>query len=288
MLTKTTNNTDLLLYDATCERCAKEITEAYSTSFSLGILALAKSLRAQIRNVYAFVRYADEIVDTFHQFDKSTLLAKFRRDTYEAIESRISYNPVLHAFQKTYHQFNIDIELVDAFLDSMEMDLNYRSYQHESFSQYIYGSAEVVGLMCLKVFCEGDETRYQKLKEPARKLGAAFQKINFLRDLKSDYIERGRIYFPNVDFYGNFDKHIKHQIEKDIENDFSEALAGIRQLPISSRFGVYIAYIYFYRLLNKINKLEPKKIMESRVRVNNSEKLLLFATSYIKFRFNKI
>lgn len=288
MLTKTTNHTDLLLYDETCERCAKEITSAYSTSFSLGILALGKNLRADIRNIYAFVRYADEIVDTFHDFDKTTLLSKFRRDTYEAIESKISYNPVLHAFQKTYHQYAIDIKLVDAFLDSMEMDLNYQSYRQEGYDQYIYGSAEVVGLMCLKVFCEGDQTQFENLKEPARKLGAAFQKINFLRDLKSDYKDRGRVYFPNVDFYGSFNKHLKEAIEKDIENDFNEALEGIRKLPISSRFGVYIAYIYFYRLLGKINKLEPKSIMESRIRVNNSEKLLLFFTSYIKFRFNKI
>lgn len=288
MLTKTTNHTDLLLYDETCERCAKEITSAYSTSFSLGILALGKNLRADIRNIYAFVRYADEIVDTFHEYDKTTLLSKFRRDTYEAIESKISYNPVLHAFQKTYHRYAIDIKLVDAFLDSMEMDLNYQSYQQEGYDQYIYGSAEVVGLMCLKVFCEGDQTQFENLKEPARKLGAAFQKINFLRDLKSDYKDRGRVYFPNVDFYGSFNKHIKEAIEKDIENDFNEALEGIRKLPISSRFGVYIAYIYFYRLLGKINKLEPKSIMESRIRVNNSEKLLLFFTSYIKFRFNKI
>lgn len=288
MLTRTTNNTDLLLYDETCERCAKEITSAYSTSFSLGILALGKNMRADIRNIYAFVRYADEIVDTFHDYDKTTLLSKFRRDTYEAIESGISYNPVLHAFQKTFHEYEIDIKLVDAFLDSMEMDLNYESYQQEGYEQYIYGSAEVVGLMCLKVFCEGDQTRFENLKEPARKLGAAFQKINFLRDLKSDYKDRGRVYFPNVDFYGSFNKHIKEEIEKDIENDFNEALEGIRKLPMSSRFGVYIAYIYFYRLLGKINKLEPKSIMESRIRVNNSEKLLLFFTSYIKFRFNKI
>lgn len=288
MLTKTTNHTDLLLYDETCERCAKEITSAYSTSFSLGILALGKSMRADIRNIYAFVRYADEIVDTFHDFDKNTLLSKFRRDTYEAIESKISYNPVLHAFQKTYHEYAIDMKLVDAFLDSMEMDLNYESYQQEGYEQYIYGSAEVVGLMCLKVFCEGDQTRFDNLKESARKLGAAFQKINFLRDLKSDYKDRGRVYFPNVDFYGSFNKHIKEEIEKDIENDFNEALEGIRKLPISSRFGVYIAYIYFYRLLGKINKLEPKSIMQSRIRVNNAEKLLLFFTSYIKFRFNKI
>lgn len=288
MLTRTTNFTDMQLYDEASQYCAREITKAYSTSFSLGILALHKTMRPHIRNIYAYVRFADEIVDTFHDHDKTTLLQNFRRDTYEAIEMGISYNPVLHAFQKTFHQYNIDIKLVDAFLDSMEMDLNYRNYQQDNFIQYIYGSAEVVGLMCLKVFCEGNDQMYQTLIEPARKLGAAFQKINFLRDLKSDFQERGRIYFPNVDFYGNFDKTLKKQIEEDIENDFNHALEGIRKLPITSRFGVYIAYIYFYRLLNKINKLEPKKILESRIRVNNTEKLLLFATSYVRFKIGRI
>lgn len=288
MLTRTNNYTDMQLYDEASQYCAREITKAYSTSFSLGILALHKSMRHHIRNIYAYVRFADEIVDTFHDYDKAILLQNFRRDTYQALEMGISYNPVLHAFQKTFHQYNIDIKLVDAFLDSMEMDLNYRSYQHDNFNKYIYGSAEVVGLMCLKVFCEGNAEMYESLIKPAQKLGAAFQKINFLRDLKSDYQERGRIYFPNVDFYGNFDKHLKEQIEADIESDFNEALAGIRKLPITSRFGVYIAYIYFYRLLNKINKLEPKRIMESRIRVNNTEKVLLFATSYLRFKLNRL
>ncbi len=283
---RTSNETDFRLYTDTCEQCSRLITSAYSTSFSLGILALAPEMRASIRNIYGFVRFADEIVDTFHDFDKRTLLENFRKDTYEAIRTRISFNPVLHAFQKTVHHYGIDMELIDAFLDSMAMDLDYHNYRDDRFEQYIYGSAEVVGLMCLKVFCEGDDQRYQSLVEPARKLGAAFQKINFLRDLKSDFQERGRIYFPNVDLFRNFDINLKKEIEQDIENDFRQALQGIRRLPAGSRFGVYIAYIYFYRLLKKIHKMEPKKIMEERVRVSNGEKLMLFFSSWFRFRLN--
>lgn len=287
-LTRVTNDTSMNLYHQVCERCSKMITAAYSTSFSLGILALAPEIRAAIRNIYGFVRFGDEIVDTFHQYDKRALLEQFRADTHKAIELEISFNPVLHAFQKTVHEYRIPLHLIDAFLDSMEMDLDYRSYRAEAFNQYIYGSAEVVGLMCLKVFCEGDELQYKTLIEPARKLGAAFQKINFLRDLKSDYLERGRIYFPNVNFFEKFDAQIKQEIERDIEKDFQEALTGIRQLPTGSKFGVYIAYIYFYQLLQKINKMEPKKVMESRIRVSNAEKILLFASSWFKFRLNRI
>lgn len=287
-LLKTTNNTGMELYHDVCERCSKMITSKYSTSFSLGILALSQNMRAHIRNIYAFVRFADEIVDTFHEYDKRQLLLLFRNDTYRALEQKISFNPVLHAFQSTVNHYQIDLNLIDAFLDSMEMDIDYRSYQNDSFDQYIYGSAEVVGLMCLKVFCEGDEAMYQKLLEPARKLGAAFQKINFLRDLKSDWQERGRIYFPNVDLFNNFDLRLKKQIEADIENDFSDALDGIRQLPTQSKFGVYVAYVYFYTLLQKINKMEPKKIMEQRIRVSNPEKIYLLASGYLKFRLNKI
>ncbi len=282
------NETSMELYHRVCERCSKLITTAYSTSFSLGILALAPEIRAAIRNIYGFVRFADEIVDTFHQYDKRELLRLFREETNRAIETGISFNPVLHTFQRTVKEYSIPTPLIDAFLDSMEMDLDYRQYHQESFNQYIYGSAEVVGLMCLRVFCGGDEERYLHLKDSARHLGAAFQKINFLRDLKSDYQERGRVYFPNVQFYSTFDKAIKEEIERDIELDFNAALVGIRQLPASSRFGVYIAYIYFYQLLRKINRMEPKKIMESRIRVSNYEKLLLFASSWIRYRLNRI
>lgn len=287
-LARTSNETDMQLYTTVCENGSKMITSAYSTSFSLGILALAPEMRSAIRNIYGFVRFADEIVDTFHNFDKKALLSSFREDTYKAIEQGISFNPVLHAFQKTVREYRIDIDLIDSFLDSMAMDLDYRNYQDASFQKYIYGSAEVVGLMCLKVFCEGNQEQYAKLIEQARALGAAFQKINFLRDLKSDFQERGRIYFPNVSYFTSFDKQMKVQIEEDIEADFISALEGIRQLPTSSRFGVYIAYIYFYRLLKKIHRLEPKKVLEQRVRVSNSEKLLIFCSSWLRFKFNRI
>lgn len=287
-LTRTSNETDMQLYTSVCEGCSKLITSSYSTSFSLGILALAPEMRSAIRNIYGFVRFADEIVDTFHNYDKKALLSLFREDTYKAIEQGISFNPVLHSFQKTVREYKIDLALIDVFLDSMAMDLDYRNYQDAGFQKYIYGSAEVVGLMCLKVFCEGNQKKYEELIVPARALGAAFQKINFLRDLKSDFHERGRIYFPNVDFFTNFDKKIKVQIEEDIESDFSVALKGIRQLPASSSFGVYIAYIYFYRLLQKIHKLEPKKVMEQRVRVSNPEKVFIFFSSWLKYRLNRI
>lgn len=287
-LARTSNETDMQLYTNVCEGCSKLITSSYSTSFSLGILALAPEMRSAIRNIYGFVRFADEIVDTFHNHDKKALLTMFREDSYRAIEQGISFNPVLHSFQKTVSEYSIDMELIDAFLDSMAMDLDYRNYQDAGFQKYIYGSAEVVGLMCLKVFCEGDQKKYEELIVPARALGAAFQKINFLRDLKSDFHERGRIYFPNVDFFTSFDKKIKVQIEEDIEADFFVALKGIRQLPASSSFGVYIAYIYFYRLLQKIHKLEPKKVLEQRVRVSNPEKVLIFLSSWLRFRLNRI
>lgn len=283
---RTSNETDMQLYNSVCESCSKMITQAYSTSFSLGILALAPEMRSAIRNIYGFVRFGDEIVDTFHEHDKKMLLERFRKETYKAIEEGISFNPVLQAFQRTVREYQIPLHLIDVFLDSMEMDLDYSNYKDASFQQYIYGSAEVVGLMCLKVFCEGNQEQYDKLIGSARALGAAFQKINFLRDLKSDFQDRGRIYFPQVNFFDHFNLQVKQQIEKDIEADFQEALKGIRQLPTSSRFGVYIAYIYFYRLLKKIHKMEPKKVMEERVRVSNPEKLVLLFSSWLKFRFN--
>lgn len=274
------------LYNRVCEQGSRMITSSYSTSFSLGILALKPEIRTAIRNIYGFVRFGDEIVDTFHNFDKKELLDSFKADTFKAIHNGISFNPVLQAFQITVNEYKIDHKLIEAFLNSMAMDLDYRNYQEDSFQEYIYGSAEVVGLMCLKVFCEGNPDQYNKLVPHARALGAAFQKINFLRDLKSDYKERGRVYFPNVDFLSNFDKYLKVQIEKDIEADFNLALEGIKQLPPSSKFGVYIAYIYFYRLLQKIHKLEPKKVMEKRVRISNPEKIVILFTSWLKYRLN--
>lgn len=267
------------LFHKSAFKCSREITELYSTSFTLGIKALRKEYHDAIFGIYGFVRFADEIVDTFHDYDKTALLQKFKADTYEAIESGISLNPVLHAFQLVVNKYKIEQELIDAFLFSMEMDLSYTNYKQDNYDEYIYGSAEVVGLMCLKVFCAGDEDNYQALKEPARKLGAAFQKVNFLRDLKSDYKERGRVYFPDIDFE-NFCESEKKKIESEIQQDFSEAYRGILLLPESSRFGVYLAYVYYLCLFKKIRNTPAEKVMESRIRVSNTGKLALWAQSY--------
>lgn len=274
------------LFDKVCADCSHLITRSYTTSFSLGILAFSKKFREPIRNIYAFVRFADEIVDTFHAHDKGKLLAEFKTETYKAIEQGISLNPVLHSFQKVVHEYHIPHHLIDAFLYSMEMDLTHERYKQEEYDKYIFGSAEVVGLMCLCVFCEGDAQRYNLLEEPARKLGAAFQKINFLRDLKSDYWDRGRIYFPSVKTDGVFDKEMKQAIEHDIELDFKESLKGIKQLPDGCRFGVYIAYIYFYGLLKKINRMDPQVILNKRVSVSKPAKVYLFTISYFRYQLN--
>jgi len=276
----------LQLYDKVCEKCSHLITSSYSTSFSLGILCFDKKYRAPIRDIYGFVRFADEIVDTFHGHDKRKLLQEFRDETYKAIHNRISLNPVLHSFQLVVNRYNIPHELIDAFLFSMEMDLTHEKYREDEYNTYIFGSAEVVGLMCLRVFCDGDEARYETLKEPARKLGAAFQKINFLRDLKSDYWERGRVYFPAVNMNQHFDADMKQTIEQDIDKDFKEALTGIRQLPSGSKLGVYVAYIYFYALLGKIRRLNPDTLLSKRISVSNARKFYLLTSSYLRYRLN--
>jgi phytoene/squalene synthetase len=246
----------------------------------MGIKVFDPKLRAPIYAVYGFVRFADEIVDTFHDFDKDTLLKRFRADTYQAIEEKISLNPVLQAFQETVHQYNIERELIDAFLDSMEMDLHFAKYHDALYKQYIYGSAEVVGLMCLRVFTEGDDAAYQRLKEPAKALGSAFQKINFLRDMKSDYDERGRVYFPGVDF-AHFDTEQKRLIEADIKADFDSGLKGILQLPKSARFGVYLAYVYYINLFEKIKKANVERVRRERIRVSDRRKVyLLFSSAF--------
>ena len=229
--------------------------------------------------VYGFVRYADEIVDTFHGFDKKRLLADFRTDTYRAIDEGISLNPVLHSFQLVVNRYGIDRDLIEAFLHSMEMDLTETKYAQDGYEEYIYGSAEVVGLMCLRIFCEGDSALYDRLRDDARKLGAAFQKVNFLRDLKADYDERGRTYFPGVNFNA-FTERDKKTIEADIQQDFDDALRGIRQLPRSARLGVYLAYRYYLRLFDKIKALPPSRIREARIRVPDFQKLLLLAQTY--------
>lgn len=269
----------LELFHESSFAASKKVTELYSTSFTLGIKALNKKFHNPIYGIYGFVRFADEIVDTFHDWDKKELLQKFREDTWLALEQKISLNPILHAFQLTVNEYKIDRQLIDSFLQSMEMDLYMTDYKQEHYSEYIYGSAEVVGLMCLKIFCEGDEDQYQKLVGPARSLGAAFQKVNFLRDLRSDYKERGRVYFPDVDFE-NFCEQSKEKIEQEIEMDFKLAFEGIQNLPEGSRFGVYLAYKYYMKLFRKIQLTEAKKIMQARIRISDPRKLILWFSSY--------
>lgn len=273
------------LYNKTCRECSKLITRRYSTSFSMGIRAFHKRFRSPVYAVYGFVRFADEIVDTFHDFNKRDLLDRFRRETYLAIEEGISLNPVLHAFQETVRKYKIERELIDAFLDSMEMDLYFQNYEDSLYKKYIYGSAEVVGLMCLRIFCEGDEALYQKLKEPACSLGSAFQKINFLRDMKSDFDDRGRTYFPGVDFI-KFTNEDKVQIEADIKKDFDDAYKGIVQLPEGARLGVYLAYVYYINLFKKIRSAPAARVKQERIRVADGQKVYLLFSSALRNRLN--
>lgn len=273
------------LFNDVCFECSKLITNRYSTSFSMGIKVFDKRFRAPIYAVYGFVRFADEIVDTFHDAPKATLLKRFRENAYIAIEEKISMNPVLHAFQQTVHQYGIENELIDAFMDSMEMDLHFDRYEDKLYKKYIYGSAEVVGLMCLRVFCEGNEELYQRLKASACSLGAAFQKINFLRDMKSDFDERGRVYFPGVDFT-QFTNEDKLQIEADIKKDFDDAYLGIVQLPNGARFGVYLAYIYYTKLFQKIKNAPATRVTQERIRVPNRRKVALLFSSALRNSLN--
>ncbi|MGA1543347.1 MAG: phytoene/squalene synthase family protein [Saprospiraceae bacterium] len=277
----------LELYDKTCMECSKLITNRYSTSFSSGIRVFDKKYREPIYAIYGFVRFADEIVDTFHDYPKEQLLEQFRKDTYSAIEKGVCLNPVLHAFQQTVIKYQIETELIDAFLDSMKMDLHFHKYEDSMYKKYIYGSAEVVGLMCLRVFTEGNSSLYESLKEPACSLGSAFQKINFLRDMKSDYQDRGRVYFPGVDF-ANFSLEDKTQIELDIEKDFKDAYLGIVQLPSGVRLGVFLAYTYYIELFEKIRKAPVSKVVRERIRVNDWRKVALLFSSILRTRFNLI
>lgn len=275
------------LYSQTAYDCSELITKTYSTSFSLGIRTLHKKYHPAIYAIYGFVRYADEIVDTFHEHDKSALLQRFKQDTYGAIEERISLNPVLHSFQDVVNRYQIDPELIEAFLVSMEMDLSKKDYTDPEYKTYIYGSAEVVGLMCLKIFCDGENKKYETLLTPAKHLGSAFQKVNFLRDIKSDYDERGRVYFPGVDFK-KFNKSEKIAIEKDIQQDFKLALEGIKRLPQGARAGVYLAYIYYSVLFKKITRLSPERIKSQRIRIPNFKKFLLLIKCYFRHKANYI
>ena len=269
------------LFDEVSEICCKKITRQYSTSFSLGIYFLSRKFHNPIYSIYGFVRLADEIVDSFHGFDKRHLLQKFRHDCYEAIETGISLNPVLNAYQKVVNQYGIERELIDSFLESMEMDLQQAEHNSTTYEKYILGSAEVVGLMCLHVFTEGNKKLYDHLKHSAMKLGAAFQKVNFLRDLKADYLHLGRSYFPNINL-SSFSATEKLTIEEDIENDFREALEGIRQLPSTSRGGVYLSYIYYKKLFYKIKNVPAEKVMTERIRISNSYKLGLMIHSLVR------
>ncbi|MBN8674242.1 MAG: phytoene/squalene synthase family protein [Chitinophagales bacterium] len=271
----------LHLFHTASEECSRLVTERYSTSFSSAIRLLHKELRQPVFNIYGFVRFADEIVDTFHDYDKATLLAQFKKETYEAIERGISLNPILHSFQLTVKTYNIDHSLIDAFFRSMEMDLTSKAYDCEGYKEYIYGSAEVVGLMCLYVFCEGKQELYDKLKDSARSLGSAFQKVNFLRDIKADFNGLSRVYFPGCDF-NNFTPRDKQQIEEDIHLDFNEAYKGILQLPLKARFGVYVAYKYYLSLFRKIKKVHPELVLEQRIRIPNYYKAMIILRAGVK------
>ncbi len=262
-------------------RCSEITTGEYSTSFSSAIRLLHRDMRQPIYNIYGFVRFADEIVDTFHDFDKASLLAEFKSETYTAIERGISLNPILNSFQQTVRDYNIDHNLIEAFFSSMEMDLIKMNYDTRNFNEYVYGSAEVVGLMCLYVFCEGKKQLYEKLTPAAQALGAAFQKVNFLRDIKADYNGLSRMYFPCCDF-NNFTDCDKKQIEADIYKDFKAAYAGILKLPLKSRFGVYVAYKYYLSLFKKIKSLEPARVLEARIRIPDYKKAMIVFRAGVK------
>lgn len=273
------------IFHEVSELCSRNTTERYSTSFSSAIRLLHKDLRQPIYNIYGLVRFADEIVDTFHEHDKATLIADFRKQTFDAIERGISLNPILHSFQLTVNQYQIDHELIHAFFNSMEMDLKRTNYTQEGYNDYIYGSAEVVGLMCLYVFLEGDKAAYEKLKPAARSLGAAFQKVNFLRDVQADYNQLDRTYFPGLDF-SNFTERQKREIEEDIQQDFDDAYEGIMQLPTKARFGVYVAYKYYLSLFRKIKKLQPAVIMQERVRIPDYHKVMILLRAGVRSQLN--
>ena len=273
------------LFHTVCGECSRATTRQYSTSFSKAINLLHKDIRQDIYNIYGLVRFADEIVDSFHDYDKRTLLQEFRFETGLAIERGISLNPILHSFQSTVNKYDIDRGLIDAFFHSMELDLNKSKYDKAGYEEYIYGSAEVVSLMCLYVFCEGKKHVFENLKMPARSLGAAFQKVNFLRDLKADFEGLERVYFPGCDF-NNFTETEKSKIENDIQADFDRAFEGIIHLPMKARFGVYVAYKYYLSLFKKIKRLQANNILERRIRIPNYSKAVIVAKAGVRSQFN--
>ncbi|WP_431158459.1 phytoene/squalene synthase family protein [Winogradskyella poriferorum] len=274
------------IFDNVSQECSKLVTNAYSTSFSMATKMLAESIRQDIYNIYGFVRFADEIVDTFHDYDKEKLFSEFSTSLENALNDKISLNPILNSFQETYHKYNIDKHLVDAFMHSMELDLHKKDYlTEEEYRNYIYGSADVVGLMCLKVFVKGDNEKYEDLKDSAMSLGSAFQKVNFLRDLKADFEDLSRTYFPNTDL-NHLDELSKKAIIDDIEGDFSKGLQGIKKLPLEARFGVFMAYRYYNKLLQKLKKTPALEIKSTRIRVPNYKKIELLTRSYVKYQLN--
>lgn len=275
------------LFDQVSLQCSRATTRAYSTSFSLGILCLQKELRDPIYSVYGFVRFADEIVDSFHQYSQRELLEKFKRDTYEAIQDKISLNPILNSFQCTVHDYAIGDDLIDLFIKSMEMDLDKDRYDEAGLKEYILGSAEAVGLMCLRIFSKGDKEMYERLKQPAMSLGSAFQKVNFLRDLKADMVGLGRIYFPDMETRV-LDAINKEKIEHSIQEDFDAGFRGITKLPKSARFGVYVAYMYYLALFKKIRNTPAERVLKARIRIPNPHKATLLAYSYVKHQLNMI
>ncbi|NND63772.1 MAG: phytoene/squalene synthase family protein [Flavobacteriaceae bacterium] len=276
------------IFDIVSQSCSKEVTRAYSTSFSLATKMLAPSIRQHIYNIYGFVRFADEIVDSFHNYDKKTLFKRFEVDLDNALKDRISLNPILNSFQNTVHEFNIDLALIESFMMSMRLDLTKSVYiSEDEYRQYIYGSADVVGLMCLKVFVQGDSEKYEQLKDSAMSLGSAFQKVNFLRDLKADYEGLSRTYFPNTNLEA-LDETDKQNIIEEIESDFRRGYEGILLLPTEAKFGVFMAYRYYRRLLKKLKKTPAMEIKNSRIRVPNYEKFGLLTRSYVKYQLNLV
>ena len=273
------------IFDNLSQDMSKMTTRRYSTSFSLGIRFLNKELHKPIYSIYGFVRFADEIVDSFDGFDKEILLAEFKKDTYEAIEKGISLNPILNSFQWAVNKYRVPLDLIETFMNSMEMDLDKKVYDKDTYEKYILGSAEVVGLMCLKIFVSGDEDEYQRLKMNAMKLGSAFQKINFLRDLNDDFNELGRTYFPGINM-NDFNNIVKKEIEADIEKDFRLGYEGILMLPKRARFGVYMAYKYYFKLFKKIKRTKAERILEERARIPNRKKARILVTSYVRHNLN--
>lgn len=274
------------LFDSVSHQASKTVTKTYSTSFAMATKMLSATIRQDIYNIYGFVRFADEIVDTFHDYDKEALFNHFESDLELALEQKISLNPILNSFQETYHRYKIDNHLVDSFMKSMRMDLHKNTYlTEEEYKTYIYGSADVVGLMCLKVFVKGDVDKYESLKDAAMSLGSAFQKVNFLRDLKADYEDLSRTYFPNTDL-SQLDEVSKKAIIDDIEQDFAKGLNGIKLLPIEAKFGVFMAYRYYNQLLKKLKKTPALDIKSSRIRVPNYKKFELLTRSYVKYQLN--